>query len=164
MLNEIKNHLLDYIRENNPDILFQLQQGDGLAQYINQKLNDAAELLERLKKEQQPGYLIEIICLKQITADLRPSKYNYIRTILSEEFEERYILMLEAGLLQYELVNMVSYCLPVFEDLRFSEETVDNKFTRYAITGMINEYLESNSVDENVSNGLQQSAKVQRQY
>jgi hypothetical protein len=95
---------------------------------------------------------------------LRPSKYNYIRTILSEEFEERYILMLEAGLLQYELVNMVSYCLPVFEDLRFSEETVDNKFTRYAITGMINEYLESNSVDENVSNGLQQSAKVQRQY
>jgi hypothetical protein len=164
MLDELRNKLLEYIRDNNPDVLFQLEQEAGLTQYLNQKLNDVTGLLDRLKKESKPGYLIETICLHQITTELRPSKYNYICTILSEEFEKEYSKMLTAGLLQYEVINIVTYCLPVFEDLRFSEETADNRFTRYAIAGMISEYLESNSVKEKVSNGLQQSAKTQRQY
>ncbi len=161
MLNELRNKLLEYIRENNPDVLFQLEQEAGLTQYLNQKLNDVADLIERMKKERQPGYLIETMCLDQMTADLRPSKYNYICTILSEEFEEEYSKMVETGLLRYEAINMVTYCLPIFEDLRFSEETADNRFTRYAIAGMISEYLQSNSEKENVSDGLQQSTETQ---
>lgn len=161
MLEELRNKLLEYIRENNLDVLFHLEQEAGLTLYLNQKLSDAADLIERLKKERQPGYLIETMSLEQMTADLRPSKYNYICTILSEEFEAEHSRLIEAGLFQYEVINMLNYCLPVFEDLRFSEETVDNRFTRYAIAGMISEYLESNSVKENVSNGLQQSAETQ---
>ena len=164
MLDELRNKLLEYIRDNNPDVLFQLEQEAGLTQYLNQKLNDVTGLLDRLKKESKPGYLIETICLDQMTNELRPSKYNYICNILSEEFEKEFSQMVNAGLLQYEVINIVTYCLPIFEDLRFSEETADNRFTRYAIAGMISEYLESNSVKEKVSNGLQQSAKTQRQY
>jgi len=164
MLDELGNKLLEYIRENNPDVLFQLEQEAGLTQYLNLKLSEAADLIERLKKERRPGYLVEKICLDQMTADLRPSKYNYIRTVLSEEFEKEYSQMVEAGLLQYEVINMVTYCLPIFQDLRFSEETADNRFTRYAIAGMISEYLVSNSVNEKVNDGLQQSAKAQGQY
>ncbi|HMO60721.1 MAG: hypothetical protein QM725_07205 [Lacibacter sp.] len=164
MLDELRNKLLEYIRDNNPDVLFQLEQEAGLTQYLNQKLNDVADLIERMKKERQPGYLIETICLDQMTNELRPSKYNYICNILSEEFEKEFSQMVNAGLLQYEVINIVTYCLPIFEDLRFSEETADNRFTRYAIAGMISEYLESNSVKEKVSNGLQQSAKTQGQY
>jgi hypothetical protein len=164
MLESLNNKLLDYIRDNNPDVLFQLEQEAGLTQYLNQKINDITDLIESLKKEGRPGYLIETICLEQMTADLRPSKYNYICTILSEEFEAEYSRIVEAGLLQYEGINIVIHCLPVFEDLRFSEETADSRFTRYAIAGMISEYFDSNSVKEIVSNGLQQSAENQRQY
>jgi hypothetical protein len=63
-------------------------------------------------------------------------------------------------LLQHEVINIVNHGLSVFNDLKFSEETEDNRFTRYAITGMISEYLESSSVKENVSNGLQQSTET----
>lgn len=63
-----------------------------------------------------------------------------------------------------EVINMINYCLPVFDDLRFSVETEDNRFLHYAITGVVKEYLQSNSENEKVSNGLQQSAKTQGQY
>jgi hypothetical protein len=164
MLDQLRNKLLEYIRENNPDVLFQLEQEAGLTQYLNQKINDIGDLLERLSKERRPGYLVETMCLDQMTADLRPSKYNYICNLLIEEFEDDYALIVESGLLQYVVINMVNHCLTVFEDLRFNEETVDNCFIRYAIMGMISEYLESNSMKEKVSNGLQQSAETQGQY
>ena len=59
-----------------------------------------------------------------------------------------------------EAINMISYCDSVFNDLQFSEENEDNQFIRYAICGAISEYLDSNRVNENVSNELQQSAKT----
>jgi hypothetical protein len=164
MQENLVNKLLEYIRENNPDVLFQLEQEAGLTQYLNQKVSDVTDLIEQLKNEQLPAYQIESLCLEQMTAELRPSKYNYICGILSDEFENEYAQLIADGLLQYEAINMVNYCLPVFDDLRFSEETEDNQFLRYAIIGMIKEYLESNSVKENVSNELQQSAKIQGQY
>lgn len=162
MIDAVKEQLLEYIRENNPEILFQLGQQGGLKQYLSQKLSAAAELIETLKKEGHPVHLIETLCFEQITADLRPSKFNYIRNLLIEEFEETYVQLYGLGVLQYEIINMINYCISVFEDLRFSEETADNRFTRYAISGMISEYLESNSAKENVSNGLQQSAEAKR--
>ena len=45
MLDELRNKLLEYIRDNNPDVLFQLEQEAGLTQYLNQKLNDVADLI-----------------------------------------------------------------------------------------------------------------------
>lgn len=71
MLESLSNKLLEYIRDNHPDVLFQLEQEAGLTQYLNQKINDVTDLIERLKKERRPGYLIETICLEQMTADLR---------------------------------------------------------------------------------------------
>ena len=56
---------------------------------------------------------------------------------------------------------MIGYCEPVFEDLKFSIENEDNRFIQYAITGMISEYLKSNSENENVSNELQQPTKAE---
>lgn len=55
---------------------------------------------------------------------------------------------------------MISFCNSTFDDLVFAEENVDNQFIRYAITGAVSEYLESNRVNESVSNELQQSAKT----
>jgi hypothetical protein len=55
---------------------------------------------------------------------------------------------------------MINYCNSIFDDLRFVEENEDNQFIRYAITGAVSEYLESNRVNETVSNELQQSAET----
>ena len=152
--------LLEYIRDNNPDILFALEAEDKLRVWLYDKVNAAEPMMKQLKSSKQPEYAIEETCLHEITKDLRPSRYNYIMHILEEEFETNYKQLLQSGLLQHEVVNMISYCNSTFDDLVFAEENEDNKFIRYAIIGAVSEYIESNRVNELVSNELQQSAET----
>lgn len=152
--------LLEYIRDNNPDILFALEAEDNLRVWLYEKISAAGPFIKQLKNSSQPEYIIAETCLQEITKELRPSRYNYIIHILDEEFQKEYILLQQSGLLQHEVVNMISYCDSTFDDLVFTEENEDNQFIRNAITGAVSEYLESNRVNENVSNELQQSAET----
>jgi Domain of unknown function (DUF1896) len=154
------NKLLEYLRENNPDILFQLEQEAGLTAYLNEKVSSVLEQIQLMKAQNQPGYIIEDACMNYMTAELRPSRYNYIIGVLSEEFKGEYNLLIESGILLPEAINIINYCETVFDDLNFSENNEDNRFMRYAITGMISEFLQHNSENENVSNGLQHSAEA----
>lgn len=152
--------LLEYIRENNPDVLFQLEEEGKLRGYMHTKVASVNSLLNQIDKG-QPAYIIEEACMDILTADLRPSKYNYICNILEEEFTERHQQLIDAGLLKLEAINLINHCLPVFEDLKFAEENEDNRFLRYAIIGEISEYLQRNSESEKVSYGLQQSKETE---
>jgi hypothetical protein len=152
--------LLEYIRNNNPDIVFALEAEDKLRSWLYDKAYRAEPLIQQLKNDKQPDYIIQETCLDEMTRDLRPSRYNYILHILEEEFETDYKQLLQSGLLQHEVVNMINYCNSRFDDLVFAEENEDNQFIRYAITGAVSEYLESNRGNEPVSNELQQSAET----
>jgi hypothetical protein len=154
------NILYRYIRANNPDILLELEEARNVTNYLSNKVNTVVPLYELLSKEGKPTYIIEELCMNFLTEDLRPSRYNYVLNILESDFEIRYNHLIETGLLIYEVSNMIKYCQSVFDDLNFSEENEDNRFLRYAITGVINEYL--NTVkSENASNELQQSAEAE---
>lgn len=152
--------LLEYIRDNNPDLLFALEAEDKLRNWLYEKVSAAGPLIKQLNNINQPGYIIVETCLQEITRELRPSRYNYILHILEEEFEMDYKQLQQSGLLQHEIVNMINYCNSTFDDLVFAEENEDNQFIRYAITGVVSEYLESNRVNEPVSNELQRSAET----
>ncbi len=148
--------LYEYIRENNPDLLFQLEENGQVAEYLATKVDSVVGLQNQSGKT-TVSYLAEDTCMESLTQDLRPSKYHYIINILEEDFASAYANLLDSGLLRLEAVNMIHYCESIFEDLKFSEETESNQFLRYAITGAINEYLESNVTREKeaVSNELQ---------
>jgi hypothetical protein len=45
------------------------------------------------------------------------------------------------GLLPYELINLMSVCAPVFDELGTDE---DNRTLRHALTGTIQEYAQRN--------------------
>jgi hypothetical protein len=156
------NKLHEYIRENNPDILFQLEKDSKVSQYLSEKLSTVSSLIN-LSDKGQPAYIIEDACMDVLTQDLRPSKYNYICNILDEEFGDTFQQLIDNGLLQFEAVNLVNHCQSIFEDLQFSEENEGNQFLRYAIIGTISEYRERNvtSEKENVSNELQQSTETE---
>ncbi|MES2457853.1 MAG: hypothetical protein V4594_20005 [Bacteroidota bacterium] len=79
--------------------------------------------------------------MESLTAELRPSKYLYLKEILEEEFTGDHLVMREAGTLTYELVNLITACSPIFKALGFSEEAIDNRILRYAVIGQIREYL-----------------------
>ena len=152
--------LLEYIRDNNPDVLFALEAEDKLRVWLYDKASAVEPLIQELKNNKEPEYIIAETCLQEMTKELRPSRYNYILHILEEEFETNHKELLQSGLLQHEVVNMISFCNSTFDDLVFAEENEDDQFIRYAITGAVSEYLESNRVNESVSNELQQSAKT----
>ncbi len=127
--------------DNNPDVLVQLEEEGKVNKYLTNKLSNVDFLINQLEKG-QPAYIIEEACMDVMTQYLRPSKFNYISSVLEEEFETTYRQLQESGTLKFEVINLINECLPVFNDLNFSEANEGNQFLRYAIIGAIGEYLE----------------------
>ncbi|MEO6731306.1 MAG: DUF1896 family protein [Ferruginibacter sp.] len=153
--------LHEYIRDNNPDLLLQLEEDRKVTEYLSAKISTVNALMKQ-PENGTPAYIIEDACMDVLTQDLRPSKFNYICNLLHEEFESTYNQLQESGTLKFEVINLISQCQSVFTDLNFSEENEDNKFLRYAILGTIGEYLECvTSGNENVKDELQQSTKTE---
>lgn len=144
-------NLVEYLRENNPDILFSFQDDGSLISYIKQKINSVDGLIHELKEQHRPDYIIEELCMDALTADLRPSKYQYIRRLLEEEFSEEYQQMLGTGLLRFEIMNLISNCNPLFEVFGFSEEIEEDRNFRYTVIGTIKEYFEQSERENRVS-------------
>ncbi len=141
----LSNKLLEYIRENNPDLLMQLEEDGKVTEYLFNKVSTVSALLNQLNKE-QPDYIIEASCMDVLTQDLRPSKFNYISSVLEEEFGTTYQQLQESGTIKFEVINLINKCHSIFDDLNFSEENEDNQFLRYCIIGTIQEYLMDNIV------------------
>lgn len=155
------NNLYLYLKENSPDILVELEEAGNTTKYLSDKVSSVHSLIVQLSEEGNPPYIIEESCMSVLIEDLKPSRYNYILHILESEFEEQYNQFTASGLLLFEISNMIKHCNPVFDDLNFSEENEDNRFLKYAITGVIKEYFD-NVANENMSDELQQSTETER--
>lgn len=133
--------LHEYIRQNNPDMLIVLEDEGCITKYLSDKISTIDSLISQLQSEGNPPYLIEEICMEILTKDLRPSRFNYICTILEEDFENTYHQFQLSGILKLEVINMITVCEPVFDQVGFKEENENSRQLRYAITGTISEYL-----------------------
>ncbi|MEP6684227.1 MAG: DUF1896 family protein [Parafilimonas sp.] len=137
----LKNKLHQYISENNPDLLLSLEEKKEVTQYLTEKVNGIESMIQQLQVQTTPAYIIEEMCLDELTKDLRPSRYNYISNILEEDFEFAHQQFQKRGTLLYEVVNILNQCQEAFETFGFTEETEDNRQLRYAVTGIIDKYL-----------------------
>ena len=133
-----------YLVHNSPDIMIRLQHEFLLTQYLEDKVLNVMPLSEQLIAENKPQYIIEELCMEELTRNIRPSRFMYIRGLLEEEFLQTYERFREMGVLTYETINLIDACNPVFEHLGFTEDNEDDRQLRYAITGAIAEYLEKN--------------------
>ena len=68
-------------------------------------------------------------------------RYDYLRLVFEEEFEETHLAFLVNGILVYEMLNLLSACTYLFEEYGFPESE-DSRLLHYAVTGTIAEYLE----------------------
>ena len=134
--------LQDYIRDNNLDVFMELQMNGQLMHYLKEKMSNVDGLLNELLSEGRPLYLIEETCMSQLTADLRPSAYLYVCGLVEEEFKETEQQWKKASVFEFEIINLVQECKPVFEHHGFTEENIDDKTLRLAVSGTIQEYLE----------------------
>ena len=138
MTNKLQGLLLGYIKENNPELLLQLEQDDALHTWVMEKIQEVELVLNNAK----PTLLNETEYMEILTADLKPSKFRYVRDLFETEFTNDYERMVEAGTLSYELVNIVSACHQLFEDMPIIEG-MENPHLDHAVARVINDYLQS---------------------
>ena len=145
-MNTMKSKLLEYIIQNNPEVIFASQEsGKRLSDYIEEKVKSLNGFMEPLIAQGKPLYDIEKLCMDELTKDLRPSKFAYIRQLLEEEFEPHFARLRENGSLTYEIVNLIKVCSRAFEAIEFSEENKHSRVLHYAIREMIHDYFQSES-------------------
>ena len=83
MQHTLINKLHEYIRENNPDLLFLLEENRKVTEYLSDKISTVSALIKQMDIG-EPAYIIEDACMDVLTKDLRPSKFNYISNLLQE--------------------------------------------------------------------------------
>jgi hypothetical protein len=142
MKEQLISKLCSYLLDNHTDLLIALEEDHRLNHYLHQKVESISELLTQLEEERRPAYVTEALCLEELTRDLRPSRFNYMKELLEQEFEADCHKMRESGILTYELINLIGACEPIFEVFGFGEENENSKELRYVVMGMIAEYLE----------------------
>jgi len=118
----LKENLFTYITANNPELIVGLNTGYTITQFVEDKAAAIVPLIVQLKAEEKPDYIIDEVCFNEMTEDLRPSKFNYIKAVLEEEFSADYKRLVETGVLTYETINLIDACKEVFTDYGFSKE------------------------------------------
>lgn len=130
-----------FIVHNNPDLVVGLQADYSVTNYLEDKVASVMPMVEQLLAEGKPLYIIEELCLGEMTSELRPSKFHFLKNVLEEDFPADYARMLDAGVITYEVMNLIDSCKAVFETMGFTEENEDDRFLRYAVITEIHDYL-----------------------
>ena len=141
MQNVLMQKLWTYIVHNNPELMLSLQESGSVTRYLEEKVNTVMPVVAQLLDEGRPQYIIEELCFNAITEELKPSRYQYIRSVIEEEFNADYERMKESGTLTYEVVNLIETCKSIFSGFEFNSENEANRHLRYAIIGQVHSYL-----------------------
>ena len=135
--------LHQYITDNHPDLLITLQHEGRVSGYLKERVTGIDPILNELLAADTPAFLLQEQCMDELIKQFTPSKFNYLISIFEKEFETDCQRLKQYGLLTYEIINLIEACRPVFETLGFSNESDNDQHLRYAVTGVIKEYLEN---------------------
>lgn len=148
MENILGEKLRSYIIQNNPDMLFKLQEDFSLVDYVETKIDLVRPTISQLLAQGKPQYIIEEICLEEMTSELRPSKYQFLYNLLEEDFEEDFHRLRVEGILPYEIANLIEVLAIDFENHQLDPSTkeFDSNF-RYFILPRIQQYLKTQTLE-----------------
>ncbi len=122
MYQQLKEKLWSFIVHNNPDLMFNLQDEYKVTEYLEAKVSAVMPKVMKHLEEGKEGYAILELCMNEITADLKPSRFHYIAAIIKDEFPGDYVRLREAGQLSYQTVLLVDSCKATFDAFNFCEE------------------------------------------
>lgn len=135
--------LHEYMRHNNADLLVKLQAEGKVMGYLRDKVLAIDSLLNELLSAATPPVTIEEICMKAMTEDLRPSKYNYVMAVLLDSFGATYVQWRKDNVLLYEVINILQGCEEYFDRWGFKDESMENALLLSSIKGYIRQYIEN---------------------
>jgi hypothetical protein len=137
----LKEALWSYIIDHNPDLMYDLQENYTVGRYLNEKVQGVQGMAIRLLQEQHPKHHIEEMCLWELTRELRPSRYLYLKGIFEEEFPDEAALYGKSGILVCEVISMLDYCNPVLDDMGFSVHNEEDPEIRNVVIGHLYGFL-----------------------
>jgi len=129
--------------QNNPDLLLALQGTGKVTEYLEQKVQTAYPLLDRLVEEETSPGFIEEECMDFLTRDLKPSRYLFLSDFLETQFSTKYLRWKQQGILVYKIANLEALLIPIFEDFQFSEDSQTDTAFKYVLLKKIQEYFHS---------------------
>lgn len=141
MYKNLKEKLWAFITQNNPDLMFTLQEGYSVTTYLEDKLQKVMPMVLDLIAEGKEGHAIEELAISEMTRELRPSRFNYLKDVIARDFPLEYNKFREAGVLTYECINMIEACNDIFEAFGFSEDKTEDNRLRHAIIARVHDYL-----------------------
>ena len=141
MKDKLLQQLQKYIQENNPDLFLTLQEENRIEDYLRENVSSVDSMIDRLLADTISPSVIEELCMEELTKQLKPSRFNYLKATLEEEYPSHFERLQQHGLLTTELINMIRVCDGVFDEFNFSEENEDDRQLRYAIMGEMDDYL-----------------------
>lgn len=137
----LKEKLWAYIVHNNPDLMFSLQEDYSVTRYLDEKVKAVMPIAEQLLSEHRPLYVIEELCVRDMTEELRPSRFLYIKEVLEEEFPDDFQRLIEDGLLTCEIIKIMESSAEIFGAFDFSVENKDGSRLRHAIIAQVHDRL-----------------------
>ena len=137
----LKERLQAYIIEHNPELVNGLKADLSMNSYLEGRVKSVMPYVLELISEDKPGHVIEELALEQMTASLRPSKFDYLKALVAEEFTEDFQLFKRRGVLTFETLNLVDHCQDIFETFSFSEANEQYNLLRHALIARIRQYL-----------------------
>jgi len=137
---ELKGKLWAFIIENNPELMFELNESGTAADYIDANLNKVLPLTEELLALGKSLEEVEQSCLNAMTLKLKPSKFLYIRSIIEEDFPDEFKRLVEDGIMTYTVIGMIAALKDVFMAFGFTSETVDTLHLRHAVIAQLHNF------------------------
>ncbi len=141
MREQLKKKLFEYIAGYNPELLLKFEGQLTVTTYVDYKVTSVMDQVKQWLSVGVPGYEAEEMALAAMIAELRPSKFIYLKNVLEEDFSREAEAYLEAGVLTSELVNLIEHCQETFTTFGFSEENQNDRKLRYAIIADIADYI-----------------------
>ncbi len=142
MERELLDRLLSYVAEHNPELAVMLSPKVSMLDFLNGKVQLVQPYAAKLEQQGKPMDEILTSCLHVMTAELRPSKYQYVLSLLNSDFPENYAQMESAGVLKAEIIHLVCTGAGIFRNFCFAEETKNSSLLRHAIIHHIHQHLE----------------------
>ena len=150
MESQLKERLWKFIIEQNPELMFSLQENYAVEPYLNEKINSIKPQLVNWKRIGYPESSIDLLAMEVLTSDLKPSRFHFISNILKNKFPMHYSQYKSQGILTYKTISLVELCQVAFDSIRFSEAHFNSKRFKEAISGIIRKQILLNTYHQSM--------------
>lgn len=138
-------NLWAFIKINNPELALELQESDREDEYLNAKVDSVYDYFLQLTNAKTSHEAIDELCMNRLTADLQPSRFNYLTAVLKDEFCGIYRIWYQKGRRVELTIKLTGFCKPVFDLMGLRCEKPTHDCLYYAITEQIQAYLRENT-------------------